>query len=199
MHARCVPQGVPDSILRAGKHTLNNVRASRNVLSQARAARELYDSGRKTSEIAIDMGLSVSTIENFLALAIASKPLIEAINKGMLPVTAGYKLAKLPEDKQIEAVKETLAEAKSTKSRPKVADAAKAKAKAKGKTDAVSRPGIGKVRKLLDAVNEDEDVRAALSTCEPVDFIRWLLGDVSERVLPAAVRLIVKDKKKKDE
>jgi hypothetical protein len=197
VHARCVSQKVPDEALRAGKHTLNYVRANRNIMSQAHAAKELSDAGRKTSDIAVDMGVSVSTVENFLALANASKQLLDAVSKGALPITAGYKLAKLPEEKQTEAVKETLAEAKAAKARPKVADAAKAKAKAKGNKDAAKRPGIGKVRKLLEAANDDEDVREALSQCEPIDFLRWLLGDVSERVLPAGLRPLVKGKKAK--
>jgi hypothetical protein len=199
VHARCVSQKVPDEALRVGKHTLNYVRANRNILSQAKAAKELSDAGRRTADIAVDMGVSVSTIENFLALANASKPLLDAVTKGSLPITAGYKLAKLDEAKQIEAVKEMLSEAKASKSKPKVADAAKAKARAKGNKDAAKRPGIGKIRKLLKAATEDEDVREALSQCEPIDFLRWLLGDVSERVLPAGLRPLVRGKKKSSE
>ena len=197
IHARCVSSKVSDEALRVGKHTLNYVRAARNITSQAKAAKELSDAGRKTVDIAIDMGVSTSTVENFLALANASKPLLDAMNKGMLPVTGAYKLAKLSEEKQVEAVKETLALAKENKTRVKVSDAATSKKKVKGDKSASTRPGIGMVRKLLDSAKEDEDILKALSSCEPVDFLRWLLGDVSERALPAALRAIVKVKKKK--
>lgn len=198
IHARCVPAKVPDEVLRAGKHTLNYVRAGRNTMSQAHAVKELHDAGRKTADIAVDIGVSVSTVENLLALASASKQLLDAVSKGTIPVTGAYKLAKLPEAKQTEAVKETLALAKENKSRAKVSDAQAGKKRVKGDKTASTRPGIGKVRKLLDAAKEDEDVLKALSACEPIDFLRWLLGDVSERVLPAGLRLIVKVKKKKD-
>lgn len=196
--ARCVSKEVPDDVLRVGKHTLNYVRASRNIMSQAKAAKELSDAGRKNSEIAVDLGVSVSTVENFLALVNASKAVLDAVDKGKIPVTGAYKLAKLTPEKQAEAVKETLALAKETpKGRAKVSDAQTGKKRAKGEKQASSRPGIGKVRKLYDAAREDEDVLKSLAECEPIDFIRWLLGDVGDRVLPPTIRLALKAGRKK--
>gem|GEM_PF-3396143 len=198
VHARCVGE---DEDTRTEKHTLNYVRATRNILTQARAAKELKDSGRKNQDIAVDLGVSVSTVENLVALAGASKPVIDALNKGLIPPTAGYKLAKLSEEKQAEAVKETLALAKTNeptgKGRAKVADAQAGKKRANGNKSAVKRPGIGKVRKLLDASREDEALLKALTQTEPTDFLRWLLGDVSDRVLPAELRLALKTAKPK--
>lgn len=198
IEAKCIT-AVAEEGYRVAKHSLNYVRAARTTLSQAKAAEELQAAGHKTADIAITLGVSVSTAENFLALATASKPLTDALKKGALPVSAAYKLAKLPIEKQAEAVKTTLAAASaSPKGKAKVSDAHASKRQAKGDAQAVARPGIGKVRKILDKAKEDPAVMKSLTACEPVDFLRWLLGDVSDRVLPKELRTIIRGRKKTD-
>jgi hypothetical protein len=198
VHARCVESDTTDEMLRVEKHTLNYVRANRNIMAQAQAAKELHDAGRKSADIALDLGVSVGTIENFVALAGGTKQLVDAVNKGAMPVSAAYKLAKLAPEKQAESVKQTLALAKAEpKGKTKVSHANAAKNRAKGKEDATPRPGIGKLRKIFNAAKGDEKVLDSLSECEPIDFIRWLLGEVSERVLPPAIKEVLKARKKK--
>ena len=184
---------------RGAKHSANYVRATRTILGRAKAAKELSDGGRKNADIAIDLGCSVSSVENFLALAAAGKPLIDALNKGTIPITGAYKLAKLNPDKQAEAVKETLALAKESGTKAKVATASAGKRRAKGEKEASKRPGISAVRKILTALKDDEDIQKALSNVEPVDFLRWLVGDITDRVLPSEIRVLLKKRGKKSE
>lgn len=196
---QCMPTDTADIDLRVEKHNLNWVRANRNIMAQAAAAKELHDAGRKSADIALDLGVSVGTVENFVALAGGTKQLVEAVTKGAMPVSAAYKLAKLPPEKQVESVKETLALAKaSPKGKAKVSHASAAKSRAKGKADAVPRPGISKVRKIFVAAKKDVDVLKALSQCEPIDFLRWMLGEVGPTVLPAEIREVLKGRKKKE-
>lgn len=199
VHAICVPADSDEVALRGEKHMLNYVRAARDTMAAAKAAKELHDAGVKTADIAVRLGVSVGTAENWLALANnATKPLLDSFAKGIVPVSAVYKLAKMKPEKQEEAVKELVNAAKaSTKGRATVAKAQAAKRKSKGDEDAQPRPGIGKVRKILDAAKKNQDVLNSLSQCEPIDFIRWLLGDVSDRVLPAEIREVLKGRKKK--
>lgn len=197
VYCHAIATDTSDELLRARKHTMNYVRANRNIMAQALAAKELHDTGRKSADIAVDLGVSVGTVENFIALAGGTKQLLDAVNKGTLPVSAAYKLAKLPAEKQAESVKETLAiAAKAPKGKARVSHATAAKGKAKGKEDSAPRPGIGKLRKIYVAAKKDEDVLKSLSSCEPIDFIRWLLGEVSERVLPSEIKEVLKTRKR---
>jgi hypothetical protein len=199
VHCICVPADSDEASLRGTKHMLNYVRAARDTMAAAKAAKELQEASVKTADIAVRLGVSVGTVENWLALANnATKPLIDSFQKGIVPVSAVYKLAKMKPEKQEEAVKELVSAAKaSPKGRATVSKAQAAKRKSKGDDDAQPRPGIGKVRKILAAAKADAKISQALTQCEPIDFLRWLLGDVSERVLPAEIRDILKGRKKK--
>jgi len=199
LHGNCIDADSDDAALRGEKHMLNYVRAARSAMDSAKAAKELHDAGLKTADIAVRLGVSVGTAENWLALATSAiKPLLDSFQKGIVPVSAVYKLAKMKPEKQEEAVKDLVSAAKaSPKGRATVAKAQASKRKAKGDDDAHERPGIGKVRKIYDAAKKDQDVLKALSQCEPIDFLRWMLGEVGERVLPAEIREILKGRKKK--
>lgn len=184
----------------AVKHAANFVRANRHPAARAHACAELHKLGRSNKEIAIDLGVSVSTVENFMAFENAVPEVKKAFEAGKIPVAGVYKIAKLKPEKQADAVKDALALAAPPKAgklaRAKVGDAHAAKRRAKGESDATKRPGISKVRKLLDAAQADPVVFKALTATEPVDFLRWLLGDVTERVLHADVRQVIQGKYK---
>lgn len=180
--------------LLAAKHTTNFVRANRDASQKVSAATELAAAGRTKEQIAIDLGCSISSVENFLALGRAEPEVAEAVAKGEIPVTAGYKLAKLPRGKQASAVTTAVTTARESGGKARVSDAIVAKKKAKGDKDANKRPSITKVRHLLEAAQEDSKIHRALSQCEPIDFLRWLLGDVTERVLPEQVRDVIRGK-----
>lgn len=194
--------GTPED-LRSAKHSENFVRVNRDIMQRAKAAEDLHGAGRKNADIALDLNVSVSTVENLLALARATKPVVDAMVKGQLPPTAAYKLAKLEPEKQAAAVKDTLAEAtKATKgdkpAKAKVSHATTAKNRSKGKEAPENAPpSRSKINKILVACRADDGAKIvkALSACEPIDFLRWLAGEVTERVLPAEIREIVRGNK----
>lgn len=187
--------------IRVMKHALNFVRANRSPAARAHAAEELRKAGRSNKEIATDLGISVSTVENLLAFSNAAPEVKKAFESGKLTVAGAYKLAKMKVEKQPEALKETLAlaapAAKTGKPvKAKVSDAQRGRRKAKGEEPAHQRPSIGKIAKILAAAKVDKNVLEGLTKSEPLDFLRWVVGEVSERVLHADVRQVIQGKYK---
>jgi ParB family chromosome partitioning protein len=157
------------------------------------ANRLCRDHGKSRDEVAKMNGKSVSTIDNWVALANAKKKVRAAVEDGTIPPTAGYRLAKLPMDEQEDALQELLDQTGGARGTARAAQGVKqsrsgSNGSAQAAAPANKRPGAKEIGKIRAAADADDAVMAVLQGCDGYDLCRWLLGEVTERVLPKALR-----------
>jgi ParB-like chromosome segregation protein Spo0J len=171
-----------------------NTRRERSIMYFVYEAARLHkEMGKSRDELAKMYGKSESTIDNWVALAGAKKKVRDAVDKGVIPPTAGYRLGKLPADEQEDALQELMDQTGGARG---TARAAKGVSQARkggangsaAATPANKRPGAKELGKLRAAADADDAVMATLQGCDGYDLMRWLLGEVTERVLPKPLR-----------
>lgn len=170
-----------------------NVKRERSPMYFVYEANRLHrDLGKPRDEVAKMYGKSESTIDNWIALANAKKKVRDAVENGTIPPTAGYRLAKLPADEQEDALKELLDQTGGARGTARAAQGVK-QARSNGSAGAAAapankRPGAKEIGKIRAAADADDAVMAVLQGCDGYDLCRWLLGEVTERVLPKPLR-----------
>ena len=127
------------------------------------------------------------------ALKTFVKKVRTAVEDGTIPPTAGYRLAKLPPDEQEDALQELLDQTGGARGTARAAQGVKqsrsgANGSAQAAAPANKRPGAKEIGKIRAAADADDAVMAVLQGCDGYDLCRWLLGEVTERVLPKALR-----------
>jgi hypothetical protein len=174
------------------KITRNSARRERSLMTKISEAAHVIKGGKSKDDAAIAFAVSVSTIENWLALAKAKKKIRDAVSKGVIPPTAGYRLAKLPPDEQEDALEELLTQTGGKRGTARAAQGVKSRRKGNGGAAAAgssphTRPRPATIKKLIVAADKDDGVRAIVDGAG-YDLCRWITGEVTDRVLPKALR-----------
>ncbi len=172
-----------------------NTRRPRPPMYRVNEVARLKKKGRPNTELAVNFGVSVSTVENMLALHEAKAKVRHAVERDTIPITAGYRLAKLPLDEQEDGLAELLASTGGARGSARAAQGVKTRRGAGGGGGAAAshpRPKPSILSKLRQAADKDDDVMAILDGCG-YNVLRWMIGEVTDRVLPKAIRDVLKD------
>lgn len=184
--------------LRAMMTRENAARAEMTMIEKANEAKLQVDLGRHLGDIAVDFACSTKQIENWLALANATKPVREAVISGLVPATAATKIARLADpEAQKEALDEALSAGKVT-TRSARAAVAKTKSKKNGSAKDKDRDddanGIGLVsrrdqKKLLVWLGTGAQAEKSVYWDGVADTLKVILGEKgADKRIKAAVK-----------
>lgn len=151
-----------------------------------------------TDELAVMFACSVSTIENWLALARAKAKVRNAAFDGTIPPTAGYRIAKLPLDEQEDALQELLDQTKGGRGSARAAQQIKTARRGGGggknaaPNGSADRPSMKDIKKILDAAEAEDAVKSCLQQTDGWDLLRWIHGDITNAKLPKPIKDVLK-------
>jgi ParB family chromosome partitioning protein len=140
-------------------------------IERARKAQRFLDLGASEDECAVAFGVSRPTIRNWLSLLDLGPAARSAMEDGKISPTAASQIAKLPKEKQAEALVRTL----SSDSKPTVRKA-REQARATDGQVPTSGPARPRMRSKLEIEQVLANRAAELRAMDGITVCRWVLG-----------------------
>jgi ParB family chromosome partitioning protein len=152
----------------------NEIRSNDELYEKITKAKRSLDMGYTNEEIAVQFGVHLRTVENWMAYLDCTASVQKAVREGTLTMTAALKFSKLSEDDQRTA----LAEAKANgpmKGAAASAAATQAVAEVKASKSKAGRPK-GSGAKTKEPKDEQEKTPGALPSRSPKFLKRWRIA-----------------------
>jgi ParB-like chromosome segregation protein Spo0J len=158
----------------------NEQRLSDRPYYRAEKCRRLLDMGRTRDDVAMTFGVQLQTIDNWMRFYDLAEDVQAAVRAGRVGFYAALQLADLPREEQVTALEALPPEDGEGEASARTVRAARRKASGADEDgEDVERPGYRRIKRVLAAHRED-----AFLPDEWVQCLRWVLGEVGDRVIP---------------
>ena len=150
----------------------NEQRRDDALILKAEKCKRLLELGRSEEQAAEAFGVDEQTIVRWMSFFDLAPEVQQAVRNGKAAFSAALHLAELPREEQVDLL-EGLPEGEETSGRE-----IKTAVKRRKDSEAIERPGVRKIKRVLAAHGEDpflaEDFAKAL---------RWVLGEISDKAV----------------
>ena len=153
----------------------NEFRRPDAVLIKAAKAQRMLNFGATWTEVAVNYGCTVETIENWVSLLGLHPRILKAISEGKVKYTVAMRLARLPREKQMRKFRK-LCKAGAT-------NANALRVIVGGKLERVCPPSRQQLRRVADAFVAAKGFLTSDQVSDAYAFVSWVLGRISTEEL----------------